>query len=110
MFALAKLFGQLPGFVFGHPDCFLGLCAVVVGLPKGVEPTNAFLPFGFALICLSFTRRQFHQIGLWRSSFFSSFRAIIAMVFWGFCTWACTRWWAMDVHVTEPWMLRFLRY
>ena len=108
---LTKMFGPLPGFVFSFPDCFLGLAAVVVGLTKGgVEPTNAFLPFGFALICLSLARRQRQQMSIWRSSLFASFRATVAAVFWGFCTWGCIRWWAMDVHVNEPWMRQFFRY
>lgn len=65
MFDFAKLLGKLPGFVFAYPDCFLGLCCVVIGLPQaqGVNPSNAFLPFGFALIALSMVRRTMHYIG-----------------------------------------------
>jgi SNF family Na+-dependent transporter len=114
MFDLGKLFGKLPDFVFQYPDCFLGLCVVVAGIPKGVEPTNAFLPFGFALIAVSMVRRNLFHVGLWRGrddgKLHFVFKEFFASIFWAVVSWGCFRWWAMTVHNTDPWVRRVLKY
>jgi hypothetical protein len=100
--------------VFQYPECFLGLCAVVIGLPKGVEPTNAFLPFGFALLAVSMTRRNLRQVGFYRRS--SDYKrrftimAFVTTLFWSAVSWGCFRWWALTVHNTEPWVRKVLNY
>lgn len=108
---LGKVIPKLPPFAFGYWDCLLGICCVVIGFAtKGVEPTNAFLPFGGALIFWSMTRRQMPRIGLWRSSLSTSFCALVATIFLGFLTWACARLYALDFHLSEPWLRWVLRF
>jgi hypothetical protein len=63
---LARLFEKLPGVVLNYPESFIGLFCVAIGLPKGVDPANAYIPFGFALIGVSMVRRNLFHVGFWR--------------------------------------------
>lgn len=101
-----------PDDVFDYPEYFLGLFCVVVGVPKGgVDPANALLPFGFGLIAFCLVRRNFGNVYFGRDSEgkrVHSFKELFGAVFWLVVAWLCFHWWALDVHLTEPWVRRFL--
>jgi hypothetical protein len=112
---LAKLFAKLPGVVFDYPECFIGLFSLVLGLPKGVEPGNSYIPFGFALIGVSMVRRNLFHVGFWRSpddgyKRHFVFREFFVAIFWAAVSWGCFRWSALDVHIDQTWVRRILHY
>jgi hypothetical protein len=112
---LAEMFAKIPGVIFTYPEFFIGLSCVIFGLPKGVDPSNAFLPFGFALIAVSRVRRNFSQVGFWREEtdnlkLHFAFKEFFASLFWCAVSWGCLRWWALDVQLNEPMVRRILQY
>jgi hypothetical protein len=64
---LAKLFAKIPGAVLSYPESFIGLFALVIGLPKGADPANSYIPFGFALIGVGMMRQNLFHVGFWRN-------------------------------------------
>jgi hypothetical protein len=110
---LAGAFAKIPLVLVHYPESFVGLLCLVVGIPKGVDPANAFLPFGFALLAFGLARRNFSHVGLWRNPAYKlrfTFKELFAAILWTLLTWGCFRWWALDVHLNEPIMRWLLRY
>jgi hypothetical protein len=112
---LGNAFSKIPGVLVHYPESFAGLLCLVLGLPKGVEPANAFLPFGFGLLAIGMMRRNFAHVGFWRNAsdnhkLHFTFKAFMSGIFWAAASWAFLRWWALDVHLNEPWTRWVLRY
>jgi hypothetical protein len=102
---LAGAFEKIPLVLVHYPESFAGLLCLVVGVPKGVDPANAFLPFVFALLAFGLARPTFSCDGFWRNP-----QELFAGALWTLSCWACVRWWALDVHLDEPLMHWLLRY
>jgi hypothetical protein len=76
-------------------------------------PPPRYLPFGFALLTFSFARRSLSGARFWRDTAYKlrfGFGGLLTGSFWSAVCWLCCRWYAMTLHISEPWLHRLLRY
>jgi hypothetical protein len=110
-----QILTKLPEAAIHNPFTTIGLAVIVIGLPKGVDPSNAYLPCGLAFITFQFVHTNFTDCGFfrrreddyklrftWRPFFWC---LVSSVVLWFF-----VRWWLIDVHFTNAWMRAFFWY
>jgi hypothetical protein len=98
-----QLLAKIPYLAIYYPDYVIGLAAVLLGLPKGVDPSNAYLPFGFALLTFGLGRTRVFDMDNWRPRVCAT-PLVLGLLCWfisGFCLYL----YLIDVHYTElPWL------
>jgi hypothetical protein len=105
---ISQLVKAVPNLIISYPEYVIGFIAVIFGLPHGVGPSNAYLPFGSGLLTLGLARMRFMDVGTFK--FWKAYRPFLAGIAWSIICWFFCRWWLLDVHFAHPWVRGFFRY